>query len=99
MTPRDVLVEMRQLLTPEGSWTQGCMARDARGQLTSPGSPDAVCWCLEGAAMKVGRGLGGHWVAVKPVLYQATGSNYVEWNDQEGRTHQEVLDLLDRMIS
>lgn len=54
----DALVEVRQLLTPPGSWIQdGYAGRlDEGGVLEAglePENPVATCWCLDGALMRV----------------------------------------------
>ena len=40
------------LLATPHSWTQGCAARDARGNPVGPAAPTAVRWCLLGALDK-----------------------------------------------
>ena len=40
------------ICTPE-TWTYGAMARDGRGVMSSPNSPDTVCFCSIGALQKI----------------------------------------------
>lgn len=45
----EALVEAKRLISSKESWTQGEFARDSDGQVCSPYSKDAVCWCAQGA--------------------------------------------------
>lgn len=38
-----------QLISDRGFWTTGTRARDAGGSAVAPNSPEAVCWCANGA--------------------------------------------------
>ena len=44
---------VRELLSDETKWTTEYYARDAEGGYTHSTSPNAACWCLEGAFNKV----------------------------------------------
>ena len=44
-----VLRDVADTLSAPHSWTQGCDARDARGNPVGPAAPTAVRWCLMGA--------------------------------------------------
>lgn len=52
MTPHEILVDARALLTDPEHWTQGTFARDRRGYPVSAASENAVCWCTYGALTK-----------------------------------------------
>jgi hypothetical protein len=49
---KQVLEDSYFLIYPEERWTQGCHARDKRGEGVKPGSTDAVCWCLLGSVAR-----------------------------------------------
>ena len=42
-----------ELLDSPEKWTTGELARDKDGNKCDPLSPEAVCWCIEGAYRKV----------------------------------------------
>jgi hypothetical protein len=83
---------MRELLTPEGAWTQGVEARRADGRSVGFNDPIACSWCLAGAKWRV-----GDLASNRPWL--ALGLDSVSaWNDAPGRTQADVLALLDAKI-
>ena len=90
----DVLDAAADLLTPEGAWTQGALAKAADGEWVDSGlSPAASCWCLLGA---VERGGGNPvWSAARRVIATALGVDEREgiptWNDAPERTQPEVV--------
>ena len=45
-------MKIKELLSDESKWTQGCMARDEQDVLVPVFSDNAVCWCLGGAVVK-----------------------------------------------
>lgn len=42
-------MKLSQLLDKPEKWTKGASARDKSGEVVSPDSPNAICWCLAGA--------------------------------------------------
>lgn len=100
------LKEVRDLLAESSRWTKGHFAKKSKlGYSGVPvNSVEATCWCLEGACLlkapsvvvfrKVIESLAVEIGEISPPDI----SFVVEWNDREGRTHQEVLELLDRTI-
>lgn len=85
----------RRLATPE-RWAQKIFAETKDGVGINPKSPRACRWCLVGAVISVSQ---GHWEnAMLDILREVTGNNcwMDTWNDKPGRTHAEVLDLIDR---
>jgi len=100
MTNREILVEARRILTPDGACTQGAYARDEDGAALGPDAIGAVCWCLDtalGLAAPVGDGCVGAYGDAWAVLAERVVDPVV-WNDAPGRTQAEVLGLLDRAI-
>lgn len=103
MTTREVLVEARRILTPDGAWTQEHEARNALGGECDYDDEAAVCWCVDGALSLAATDSDGNraaaydgaWYAL-PV--PADSDSPVAWNDAPGRTQAEVLELLDRAI-
>jgi hypothetical protein len=85
----------------EAGWSQVADARDASGAEVRVGGADAVAWSLASAfalAGKDGIPMNRLPVALR-ALSAVTGMDSLErWNDQEGRTKQDVLDALDAAI-
>ena len=48
-TPRDILIEARNLIAPPERWTQRAYARNAQGTAVTPRSPRAVSFCATAA--------------------------------------------------
>lgn len=99
MTPRELLVKMRERLTPPGAWTQRAYARDAGGRTLLYQHPDATCFCLAGAMLTCAP----YWtettrLRAMTLLDSLCGGDFVDWNDKAGRTQADVLELLDKAI-
>ena len=98
LTEMQVLMEVREKLSELGTWTQWTAARDAAGWPCNPHGDDACSWCLTGAFRAV---TGGFWNPAMDVIWmelKPIASSIADWNDEIGRTHTEVLNLLDRLI-
>lgn len=108
----------------EDSWTQGHFALRPDGKVCDVDEPEACCFCLDGAAIRVyactkatmpeearelmataaydGRGehrLERYWEVrdlMNDMLRDQYGFNggIINWNDQKGRTRQEILDFV-----
>lgn len=100
MTLFAILKNMRMLLNDPMQWTQGAYARDAAGITQWPLHPSAVCWCLNGALVKIAE-FNIETLKVRDYLHsQATNSGYtcyIELNDSS--THSEILSFLDRALA
>lgn len=89
-----VLLAAAELLEKPGAWTQGEFAKTASGDGTYWNSPDAVCWCAEGAIRHVGGGSDAiitlrRSLGLPGGLYPVAG-----WNDKHIRTQAEVVSAL-----
>lgn len=111
-----VLKDARELLSEPHRWTQHAMAKDADGTILGalPGywsdsvdsvkHPDAVCFCADGALMRVAPDEPSY-LAARSQLIEAVerlgyGSNtHVFYNDFTGRTHDQVLNLFDEALN
>jgi hypothetical protein len=98
MTPTTLALarRVRALLEAPERWTQMALARTAEGELCEPTDSVAVCWCLLGAFDHVER---GDDVGFIRFLEKELGGSVTRWNDAPGRTHADVLALLDRVIA
>ena len=81
-------------------WTQGTEARDEEGRPVYATDPAAVCWCATGAIRRVasviGAGLPDYDVILAAANAVATcGMGIVAWNDEPGRTQDDVAAALD----
>lgn len=65
-------------------WCRGASARDVNNLPVVSTSPDAVAWCVAGAASKLG--LSGH--------LQATEVNWISFNDQFDTTRAKLIEKL-----
>lgn len=103
-TAVEILHEAREILVEKG-WTQGCVARDARGKICDVGSRAAVCFCAMGAISKVAafddplRPAKQAIIALRRAIgltrsLQGVGA----WNDAPERTKEEVIAAFDKAI-
>lgn len=95
-----VLREARALISDPDRWTQGTRALDKGGKAVEAQDKAAVCWCAEGAMMKVS----GRPLRCAPGLYElraAAGDlfhTYNIWGVNDQYWHDEVLQMFDRAI-
>jgi hypothetical protein len=75
-------------ISPPGAWTQGYYARNAAGNPVTSTAPEAVCWCAAGAIVA---GPLAWWQAATRLLSEVVGGSLADWNDEPGRTQDEVL--------
>lgn len=82
-------------------WIKGSYARDVRGNSVASGADSACKWCLVGA---VASECSEESIATRHALTHAinkiigTGWSIEAWNDAKGRTKEEVLDVIDKVI-
>jgi hypothetical protein len=97
-------MKAKDILTDQSCWTQGAMARNRRGDLTGAEYVSAVSWCLMGAliraygrvkgldrAMDVRRAIRGICKS-----FYATYGSIESWNDEPGRTFDEVRQVIEK---
>lgn len=103
MTPevRTAVQQIRELYKYPTAWGQGFWGHDAQGNSVSPRRKAAVCWCLEGAIERVADGSSRLFCGVRDAIETAIPDtrSIVTWNDLEGRTHADVLELLDKVLA
>jgi hypothetical protein len=94
----DVLDRAADLIEPEGKWTQGASARDAKGESIHPrGRQTPVCFCGFGAVVYLSKDEHGLVESAFRLLdKQCPGSKtslrpFPEWQDQPNRTQAEVV--------
>lgn len=106
-----ILARAREILDPREAWTKRQSARDATGRVVPATGPEATCFCVLGACDRAMKGL-GLWGAGLPsnriwnetvgVLDGLTRDDrfgaIAYWNDAPARTHDDVLELLDRAV-
>lgn len=105
-----VLVSARALISTPAAWTHGhFLATNAAGEPVREHAADAAKWTLSGALWKVApdkpgaseKEMNPARIGAWKLLAQVIGCGYREidvWNDADGRTHAEVLKVLDEAI-
>ena len=107
MTTLKILKAAHDLLAVPGTWIQCREALDKNGFSTLPDAEDATCWCALGAIRRV---QGGTTPYAQVLLRLITSMPHkpkgdrladivLDWNDQPGRTQDEVLALFDKAIA
>lgn len=97
MTTKEALIKTRELIA--AGWCQWSYAKDKDGLAVNFDDPEACKYCLTGALNSVTPSLSTQR-SVRDLLYTEAGEDSLAyWNDTEGRTQQDVLDLLDKVIS
>ena len=90
-------MKVHELLSAPDRWTQGAAARRVDESCTDPRDPEAVSWCLAGAIMRCYDNPGEHWFVVEKVTEELSTSCILAWNDHQGRTWKEVIELAQRV--
>jgi hypothetical protein len=99
---KKALVSARALIEDPKHWTQGANATDSSGKITMPNSPNACCFCANGAILKVCEGF-LPISCVIPFLERGLpkdkelNQSLFVYNDTH--THSEVLKLFDQAIA
>jgi hypothetical protein len=87
---------MAKIDTPE-KWTQSVNARNSEGKPVPPYSPNATCFCMQGAALAVlpeDRETNIIYYTFNDKLRAKTGNNIPVFNDAVVRKHEEVIAVL-----
>lgn len=91
------LSRVRELLSM--GWTQETYARDADHAACEPAAPQAVCFCVLGACVKVEVETGHN--PVNLFLSEIKRAGYLDvptYNDDPERTKEDILGLCDKVI-
>lgn len=89
-TVAEALTEARELLDKKG-WTQGAYARDANGDEVLYYSKDACKFCARGALFKACGNDALYLLASDALDKFIPNALTVIWNDDPGRTKEDVL--------
>ena len=106
MTTKEILIAARAKIADEKNWTQGELARDAKGDPCKPLSPEAVCWCTDGALRFAqgednlyARSYGPIGALMEALSLEKDPSTTIPWRYNDSHTHAEVLAIFDRAIA
>jgi hypothetical protein len=109
MTPLEVLIAARSLISDPARWTRDAYARTAGGCEIRDSHPDAASWCASGAIWRTVTGAvedglfawseeRSHAIhAAHALLSKAAGQRGIKDTNDNG-THAEVLAMFDRAI-
>lgn len=104
---KEGLIAVRERLAPEGAWTQRKFAGNERGETLMGNDPTATCWCLTGAVCRVQMDRRMHdadAATMNLLIGDAIRRRHGDWwtvvsfNDYGGRTHEEILQVVDSAI-
>lgn len=91
----DVLNRAADLIEPEGAWTQGVTARNAKGEIVSWRVPEAICWCAVSSISKAAGDNHGIAASARMAMRKVVPTGYIsDWNDHPRRTQAEVVAAL-----
>ena len=86
-----------ELLSDPGKWTQGAGARSGNGGVVLGSDVTAVCWCVIGAIGKCYPSNAESLAAMHKVWLELNKNGFdgiANWNDDPGRTYEEVVEVL-----
>ena len=101
METKDILLEAKGAIAQ--GWCQKAIARTECGIPTTVDSRRAVEWCAVGAIRKTVRHFGEHRrvrleLDSMGALGEIVGDNISRWNDEPGRTQDEVVAVFNKAI-
>jgi len=101
-----VTMTVKDLLRTPTSWTTGSFARDQKGEPIDLHNPLATSWCLVGAICRVYGTDTEAETAVTRCLHlidpfhthsdSEERAALVAWNDAQTRSHQDIVELLEK---
>lgn len=92
----------RTILTPPSAWTRHVPARNKHNQPVIPFDNTATCYDIVGAIMVIADRAQLKAQQHNTIMYLRTftdGKEIGRWNDEKGRTHADVLTMLDKAIT
>lgn len=105
MTVRELFSKVKEILTTKG-WNQGTLFSNEHTRYAT--QETATCYCLNGAMLAAsGSYFSGEAVGwVMTDVYKEGckyltdfNPNWVAWNDRPGRTKEEVIELVDKILT
>jgi hypothetical protein len=109
ISPLNLLTGIRELLTDPERWIKDTEARSINGARSRAECTEAVCFCLQGAAIHVANPSGKYDAGIRDNVLRVLlrelkvykpkfqGPTW-EFNDNEETTHEDVLKFLDTRI-
>ena len=108
-----ILTKARELISEPDRWVKGAYSLDKNFNHVSRNDPKACKWCLTGAVEAATDMLMPSPSRTEFYIYESREAKRVllkmsdlanfysigHWNDHPDRTHEEVIDLLDRAIA
>lgn len=109
ITPLGLLTGVRELLTDPKNWIQNCEAKTPLGARRLAEDKETTCFCIQGAAIRTANPSGtydsrlrGEALRILSREFRAALPSWTgpawEFNDTVGRTHAEILAVLDSRI-
>jgi hypothetical protein len=97
------LIAAKQLLSDPKHWIKGDLAKNESGAVVDPMASDAICWCMNGAMIKVTESNNLARIIqemdAQDYLYKAIPVPYVSsYNDADETTHQDIMNVFDKAI-
>lgn len=97
------LVEgIRKLIDVPTAWTKGVLARNKHNQVVIPFDNEARCWDIVGAISCCAHNARLFHAQHMTIIYLRQfidGKEIGRWQDEPKRTHQDVIDVLDKAIT
>lgn len=98
MKASEILRAAKARISTPDRWTQGASARNAFGLHVTPFSEHATCYCGYGAIWSIkNHGVLRH-ESSETYLSLSVGRHFPYYNDEPGRTHEEVMAAFDKAI-
>lgn len=96
MNTLERLILARAIIEDPARWTRRCIARSRFDDEVLPHDPRAVCWCAMGACILAGGNSSGALMGV--LSDEFPKETLPSFNDDERRSHADILNLFDRAI-
>jgi len=100
MTPKEMLIQVKELLSDPARWTTGVLARDQNGLSVLPAGEAATCFCIVGAILKITPPTedGAYKFCMSALRSTAKSAGRIAANN-DNISHPELLAWIDRAIA
>ncbi len=92
-------MKIKELLKSPKQWTKGQYARNKSGLAIQSTDPEAVCWCIMGAANRCYPSVKNSKLNqnIQHLIGEEIGYNPSVWNDAPERTFEDVHALAEKL--
>ena len=95
-----ILRQIKRLLSDRDKWLKNSQAKNDKGRVVEPNSPDACSWCLVGALRKVcGSDFHTYNVVYLALAQRTDKALLTSFNDSTDTTYNDIINFINHTIN